>query len=126
MVTSSMPSRFRSGLRVAIAVACLAGALAVPAAGGPATTKVTVTMTDYRFHLSVKSVHRGVVVFVVVNKGQVGHIFEIQRLRKLTPLLQPGGRSTLRVTFRAAGRYYYLCPVDNHVLYGMTGYLRVT
>jgi len=125
-----LPSHFRSRLRLAIALAgtlaCLAGATAASSAGAPTTTKVTVTMTDYRFRLSVKSVHKGVVVFVVVNKGQVGHIFEIQRLHKVTPLMQPGQRTRLRVTFRAAGRYYYLCPVDNHVLYGMAGYLRVT
>jgi uncharacterized cupredoxin-like copper-binding protein len=65
------------------------------------------------------------VVFTVSNKGQVPHIFEIQRLRKQTPLLQRGQRATLRVRFLKTGRYYYVCPVDNHVLYGMAGYLRV-
>ena len=34
-------------------------------------------------------------------------------------------RHTLRVRFTKTGRYYYFCPVDNHVLYGMAGYLRV-
>ena len=122
-----MPSRFRKRLLPAIALAgvVVAGAIAMPSFG-TTVTKVTVTMTDYRFRLSLNRVHRGTVVFTVVNKGQVGHIFEVQALRKVTPLLQPGGRATLRVTFRKPGRYYYLCPVDNHVLYGMTGYLRVT
>jgi uncharacterized cupredoxin-like copper-binding protein len=123
-----MPSRFPRQVRYAIALAgvCLAGAIAVPSSSGtPATTKVTVKMVDYRFRLSTKTVHEGIVVFTVVNKGQVPHIFEIQRLSKQTPLLQPGQRATLRVRFRKTGRYYYLCPVGNHVLYGMTGYLRV-
>ena len=122
-----MPSRFRKRLLPAIALAgvVVAGAIAMPSFG-TTVTKVTVTMTDYRFRLSLNRVNRGTVVFTVVNKGQVGHIFEVQALRKVTPLLQPGGRATLRVTFRKPGRYYYLCPVDNHVLYGMTGYLRVT
>jgi uncharacterized cupredoxin-like copper-binding protein len=82
-------------------------------------------MVDYRFRLSTKTVHKGTVVFSVVNKGEVPHIFEIQSLQKETVLLQAGQRATLRVRFRKTGRYYYLCPVGNHVLYGMTGYLRV-
>lgn len=93
--------------------------------GTAATTRVTVKMVDYRFRLSTKTVHKGTVIFTVINKGQVPHIFEIQRLSKQTPLVQSGQRATLRVRFRKAGRYYYVCPVDNHVLYGMAGYLRV-
>jgi plastocyanin len=123
-----MPSRFRRRGRYAIALVgvCLTGAIAASSSRGTTTvTKITVKMVDYRFRLSTKTVHKGTVVFTVVNNGQVPHIFEIQKLRKQTPLLQHGGRATLRVRFTKAGRYYYLCPVDNHVLYGMAGYLRV-
>jgi plastocyanin len=123
-----MPLRFPRHLRSVIALAgvCLAGAIAVSSSSGTtATTKVTVNMVDYRFRLSTKTVHKGTVVFTVINKGQVPHIFEIQRLRKQTPLLQRGQRARLRVRFLKTGRYYYVCPVDNHVLYGMAGYLRV-
>ena len=88
-------------------------------------TRVTVGMTEYQFRLSVKRVRKGTVVFTVVNKGELAHIFEIPRLHKVTPLLQPGKRATLRVTFRKAGRYYYICPVGAHVQYGMFGNLRV-
>ncbi len=94
-------------------------------AASTTTTKVTVGMVDYRFKLSLKTVHKGTVVFVVSNKGKVPHIFSIQRVHAVTPLMQPGQRHTLRVRFTKTGRYYYLCPVDNHVLYGMAGYLRV-
>jgi plastocyanin len=123
-----MPLRFprHLGSVIALAGVCLAGAIAVSSSSGTtATTKVTVKMVDYRFRLSTKTVHKGTVVFTVINKGQVPHIFEIQRLRKQTPLLQAGQRATLRVRFLKTGRYYYLCPVGNHVLYGMAGYLRV-
>jgi uncharacterized cupredoxin-like copper-binding protein len=82
-------------------------------------------MTDYRFKLSVKRVHKGTVIFTVVNKGEVPHNFKVQRLNAVTRLVQAGQRATLRVRFRKAGRYYYLCTVDNHVLFGMAGYLRV-
>jgi plastocyanin len=87
---------------------------------------VTVTATDYRFKLSVKSVRAGTVVFTVINKGQVPHNLKVQRLNAKTTLIQPGERATLRVRFKTPGRYYYLCTVDNHVLFGMAGYLRVT
>lgn len=83
-------------------------------------------MIEYRFLLSVKKVHTGTVVFTVVNKGELAHIFEIPRLHKITPLLQPGKRSTLRVRFRKAAKYYYICPVGAHVQFGMAGNLRVT
>jgi plastocyanin len=118
------PRQFRSA--IALAGICLAGAVAASSfAGTTATTRVTVKMTDYRFRLSTQKVHKGTVIFTVINKGQVAHIFEIQQLLKQTPLLQAGQRATLRVRFTKTGRYYYVCPVGNHVLYGMAGYLRV-
>ena len=83
-------------------------------------------MTEYHFQLSVNRVRTGTVVFTVVNKGQLPHTFEIQRLRKVTPLVQPGRKAVLRVTFKKAGTYYYLCTVGAHVQYGMAGNLRVT
>jgi plastocyanin len=119
--------RLRSASRAAALVG-IAVVLALPAGSTASTAvrRVTVTMTEYRFKLSVKTVHVGTVVFTVVNRGQLPHTFEVQRLKATTPLLQKGQRSTLRVRFRKPGRYYYLCTVDNHVLFGMAGYLLVT
>jgi plastocyanin len=106
-----------------VAGACLGGSVA--AAAPTATTRDTVSMTDYRFKLSVRTVHTGTVVFTAINKGEVPHNFKVQRLNAVTRLVQAGERATLRVRFRKPGRYYYLCTVDNHVLFGMSGYLRV-
>jgi len=86
---------------------------------------VTVKMTEYRFALSVKKVPTGTVVFTVVNSGQLPHVFEIQRLKRVTPLIQAGHRYVMRVTFAKPGKYYYLCPVGAHVQYGMFGTLPV-
>jgi plastocyanin len=103
--------------------------LAAAPAGAPApaakVTRVTVKMTEYHFALSVKKVPTGLVVFTVVNSGQLPHIFEIQRLKRVTPLMQPGRRYVMRVTFTKPGKYYYLCPVGAHVQYGMFGTLPV-
>lgn len=118
-----MRSHFRSAALCAAVIAGLATApAAVPAAK---ITRVTVKMTEYRFALSVKKVPTGPVVFTVVNSGQLPHIFEIQRLHRVTPLMQPGRRYVMRVTFTKPGRYYYLCPVGAHVQYGMFGTLPV-
>jgi uncharacterized cupredoxin-like copper-binding protein len=113
-------------LAAVVAAAVTPTRAATARSDGARVTRVTVGMTEYRFRLSVKSVRKGTVVFTVVNKGELAHIFEIPRLHKVTPLLQPGKRATLRVTFRTPGRYYYICPVGAHVQYGMAGYLRVT
>lgn len=124
----SVSRRLTCAIALAAAAACVAAAVAVHsygAARSPATTKVTVSATDYRFKLSVKTMHAGTVVFTVVNKGEVPHNFKVQRLNAVTRLLQAGERGTLRVRFKKPGRYYYLCTVDNHVLFGMAGYLRV-
>ncbi len=107
---------------------CLAAAACVVAAAAWSAKKpasVTVTMTEYHFKLSATRVHAGTVVFHVVNKGKLPHIFEIQKLQKVTPLVQPGGKAVLRVTIRKPGTYYYLCPVGAHVQYGMWGNLHV-
>lgn len=109
-----------------VLLAAVAAATARPAPAAGTVTRVTVNMIEYQFRLSVKKVPRGTVVFTVVNKGELAHIFEIPRLHKITPLLQPGQRAKLRVTFRKAGRYYYICPVGAHVQFGMAGYLKVT
>ena len=83
-------------------------------------------MTEYRFALSVPKRAHGTVIFTVVNKGQLRTRFGIQKLQKVSPLVQGGGHTTLRVTFRKPGKYYYLCTVGAHVQYGMFGNLTVT
>jgi plastocyanin len=120
-----MRSRSRSVGATALALAAACVVVGIAAGRPSAPTRVTATMVDYRFRLSQRTVHTGTVVFSVVNKGELPHTFEIQRLHRITPLLQPGQRATLRVSFKKPGRYYYLCTVGNHVLYGMAGYLRV-
>jgi plastocyanin len=87
--------------------------------------RVTVKMSEYRFRLSTTTVHRGTVVFTIINKGQIPHDFSIQKLSKVSDLVQSGDKTTMRVTFKKAGTYYYLCTVGAHVQYGMFGNLHV-
>lgn len=107
-------------------------ALALPAADASAqttrtaatTVKVTAgSPTEFRFKLSKTVVHKGVVLFRVTNNGQLPHDFKIAGKR--TPLLQHGKTKTLRIVFKRAGRYHYLCTVSGHAAAGMKGVLRV-
>jgi plastocyanin len=116
--------RFRSAIAAGLCLAAVSGAPAM--AHRDAVTRVTVNMTEFRFRLSVNHVHTGTVVFTVINKGKITHTFAIQKLQLVTPIIQPGKRAVLRVTFKKPGKYYYLCTVGAHEQYGMWGNLRVT
>ena len=69
-------------------------------------------MTEYRFKLSTSTVHKGTVVFTILNNGQIQHIFEIQKLGKVSALVQPGHRTTMRVTFKKTGTYYLIVEIE--------------
>ena len=86
-------------------------------------TSVAVVAVEFRFRLSKKSVHRGTVVFRVVNHGKVAHDFRIAGRK--TPTIKPGKSAVLRVVFRKAGRYAYLCTIPGHAAAGMKGVLKV-
>jgi plastocyanin len=122
METSSKPGLFRKALAAAAAGLCLAAAVPAHAA---TVQRVTVRMTEYRFRLSANTVHTGTVVFTILNKGEISHDFAIQKLGRVSSLVQSGSKTTMRVTFKKPGTYYYLCTVGAHVQYGMFGNLHV-
>lgn len=88
------------------------------------TMQVTVVMKEFRFVLSVRSVHVGSVTFRLVNRGHVSHDFKIAGRK--SAVIAPGKHGLLRVTFHKAGRYPYLCTLPGHADAGMKGVLRVT
>ena len=101
---------------------------AAPAGSTPnateGVTRVQVVMDDFSFALAKKSVPRGTTVFRVTNEGEVIHDFKIAG--KKTPIYETGQGGTLRVVFKKAGRYPFICTVPGHVTAGMKGVLRVT
>jgi plastocyanin len=112
-------------LAVAGPLAALAAlAVAVTAPGAPAPQKVAVSMTEFTFSLSPKTVKKQVpVTFTVANKGAIGHDFRIAG--KKTPVIASGRTRILRVTFAKAGRYPYICTLPTHATAGMKGVLVV-
>ena len=119
----------RLALIPALLAAVVGAAVVAQAAGaGQAATpmKVTVTMTDFKFKLSKTSVPSGrPIVFTVINRGASPHDFDLTGTRG-TPIIQPGRRTTQRVTFRRAASVRYVCTVPRHAQFGMVGRLKVT
>jgi uncharacterized cupredoxin-like copper-binding protein len=114
-------------------------AVAVPAAFGHVTSAavrpqsaestallatVNVAASEFKFVLSKKTAHRGVVVFKVKNVGKINHDFQIKGRK--TKLLSPGQSATLRVTFLRKGSYPYKCTVPGHAAAGMKGVFKIT
>ena len=112
--------------RIAVLVIALLGALAVALPASARTTTVAVTAakpSEFHFTLSKRTVLKGTVVFKVTNKGTIPHDFKIAGRK--TALIQPGKTATLRVVFRKAGRFTYMCTVPGHAAAGMKGTLTV-
>ena len=109
-------------MRTLIALTLAALVLAAPTAASAATTKVTVTATEFHFKLSKASVPAGKVTFVLVNKGKLGHDFAIAG--KKTHVIGHGKSATLTVSLKK-GKYPYKCTVPGHAALGMKGILTV-
>ena len=62
-------------------------------------------------------------VFAVRNNGAIAHNFKIAG--KKTPVIAAGKSGTLRVAFKKAGRYPFLCTLPSHAPAGMKGILVV-
>jgi uncharacterized cupredoxin-like copper-binding protein len=85
-----------------------------------AVVKINVTMNEWSFKLSKKTVPVGAtVVFKVTNKGKIGHDFRING--KKTKLLAPGKTQSITVKFAKKGAFTYLCTVTGHAKLGMQG-----
>jgi uncharacterized cupredoxin-like copper-binding protein len=125
-----MSSTARRGMAaVAVAATLLVGG--IPAAAGAATartaastTTITVIATEFKFKLSKTTVKPGTVIFEVKDAGKLAHDFQIDG--HVTTLLNPGQTAKLKVTFKKAGSYHYICTIPGHAAAGMRGNLKVT
>jgi plastocyanin len=118
----------RIALLAALAVAIGSVFVGIGAAS-TGTTKIktiTVTATDFHFRLSstIGLKHGTPVIFKLVNKGPALHNFDIQGV-KATKVIPAGKTVSMKVTFKKAGKYQYVCDVPRHIELGMAGTLRV-
>ncbi len=117
--------------------------IAVPVAQAqPTRAAATVAVTagkptEFRFTLLPKTVAHGTVTFKVTNKGNLPHDFKVCSAAaktaaaltcagKAAALVSPGSSATLKITFKKAGTFEYLCTVTGHAAAGMKGLLKVT
>ena|SRR2546423_15715789 len=115
----------RITLALGVALAALAVAVA-PVAARPSAAKatiVTVTMKEFKFILSKKTVPHGVVRFKLVNKGKLPH--DIKIAGKTSKKIAPGKTGFFTVTLKK-GKRPYVCPIPGHAAAGMKGTLTVT
>ena len=112
-----------TGLVASVALAIAAGIGMADAAAATPVQKVTVVAKEFKFTLSKRTVHTGVVVFTVKNEGKIRHDFRIDGHQ--TKLIAPGGSATLRIDFTKKGSFKYTCTVPGHATDGMRGELGV-
>src|SRR6187402_1107781 len=91
---------------------------------GTGNTTVNVDMSEYRFDLSQSSVPSGQVTFVITNKGEEVHNFDLVGV-KAGALLAPGQKETWTVSLPPKG-YTGVCDVPFHIDRGMTTSFTVT
>ena len=116
-------SVFVVGALAALTVA-VAGAFGGPAKQSAMNVAVTAGKpSEFRFTLAPRTAKKGVVTFKVANKGALTHDFKIAG--KKTKQLAKGKTATLRITFKKAGKYAYLCTLPGHAAGGMKGTLVV-
>jgi uncharacterized cupredoxin-like copper-binding protein len=122
-------SKVQKGSLIAILAAAVSLVAAVSAFGGSdAATATTVNVTagkptEFRFVLSKKTIVKGVTTFKVTNKGTIDHNFKIAGRK--TQMIKAGKTATLRIIFRKAGKFPFLCTVQGHAPAGMKGTLTV-
>jgi uncharacterized cupredoxin-like copper-binding protein len=122
-------SRVQKGFVIAVLAVVVSLLAAVSAFGGSAAataTTVNVTAgkpTEFHFVLSKKTIVKGVTTFKVTNKGTINHDFKIAG--KKTVQIKAGKTATLKVTFKKAGKFPFMCTLPGHAAGGMKGTLTV-
>src|SRR5688572_5323836 len=119
----SMKARwFALALVTALAALSYAPVAATKATAQNATT-VTVTMKEFKFVFSKRTVPRGAVTFKLVNKGAAPHDLKIAG--KKSKMIGAGKTGLVKVTL-TKGSKAYICTVPGHAAAGMKGTLKVT
>jgi len=111
----------------ALATLACATVLTELARSQPAATvpTITVTMSDFTFRLSRRSIPAETVRLVFVNTGSVTHDWVVPGQKRLrSRRLTPRGRQTLVVALKK-GVLHFICDMPGHAKLGMKGTLAV-
>jgi uncharacterized cupredoxin-like copper-binding protein len=128
-VEEGLLSKVQQGSVIAVLAAAVTLVAAVSAFGGSnASSATTVNVTagkpsEFHFILSKKTIVKGRTTFKVTNKGTINHDFKIAG--KKTALIKAGKTVTLKVTFKKAGKFPFMCTLPGHAIAGMRGTLTV-
>jgi len=91
-----------------------------------APTKITITLRDYSFGFSRRSVKAGTtVLFTVRNAGTVQHNVDFTSLSKRSAIIAAGAKTTLKVVFKKKGTIQVVCDVPRHIQLGMVSTFKV-
>ena len=102
----------------------LAGAGTSQQAASAKAKTINVSGKEFSFKLSTKSIAKpGQVKFNFKNVGHVLHNFKIDG--KKTANIQPGGKSSITVSFKKKGTFRYICTEPGHAAAGMKGVFTV-
>jgi uncharacterized cupredoxin-like copper-binding protein len=123
----TVPGHARLGMKGTFGVAVKASSLPPPTTTtttttaepvpGPAST-INVGLYEYRFELSPASVPQGTVTFVITNRGQEPHNFDIAGVRA-GAILAPGQSERWTIGLRSR-TYIIVCDVPFHIDRGMS------
>jgi manganese oxidase len=100
-------------------------ASAAPNKAASGAQQIDVTLGDIFIKPTTLKATAGSMEFHVKNTGQVEHNFDLGTLGK-TPMIPPGGETTLDVASVSAGSYPFQCDVPGHADAGMKGTLTVS
>ena len=122
--------RFRLISLLAVIAALAVSGVAVAGSSSSKVTapiKITVTLKDYSFTFSRKSVpHGSTVLFLVKNAGSVQHNVDFTDLNKRSAIITPGTRTSLKILFKKKGTIQVVCDVPRHIQLGMVTTFKVT
>jgi plastocyanin len=99
----------------------------VSGASNASSERVQIVAEEMRFSPNRIDVRVGQVLEIdLINRGQQRHdlafpSLEMPGLRGQETAVEPGGESTLRITFDRPGSYTFICTVPGHAASGMTG-----
>lgn len=127
-MTKRLPFRLRA-LAVLLAAVAALGILAAQSLGSSTARLHAAADGAWKFNVKVLRVRHGLVTIVMTNPSssgtQHGIAVEGRHIHKVGRIVNPGGRSILRVRLRT-GTYEFFCPVPGHKAAGMEGKLIVS